>query len=153
LIGFDIVWLSAQNAPGGQSMKSTKLIQSPDSNKQIERIRKRFEDWRKSQKPRTRIPGRLWESAVQVARECGVNRTAKALHLDYNDLKKRLEASSRILESAPAFIELQPAVAVSAPECIIECENRNGAKVRIHIKGMEAPDLNALSSTFWRGKR
>ena len=75
------------------------------------------------------------------------------MHLDYNDLKKRLEASSSIPESAPAFIELQPAVAASAPECIIECENQNGAKMRIHIKGMEAPDLNALSSTFWRDKR
>jgi len=134
-------------------MTSKKRFQSRNSNKQIERIRKRFEDWRKSQKPRTRIPKRLWGSAVQVARECGVNPTAKALHLDYNDLKKRLKASSGIQESAPAFIELQPAVATSTPECIIECENRNGAKMRIHIKGMEAPDLNALSSTFWRGKR
>ena len=75
------------------------------------------------------------------------------MHLDYYTLKKRLEASDNVQESAPAFIELHPAVATSTPECIIECENRNGAKMRIHIKGMEAPDLNALSSAFWRGKR
>jgi hypothetical protein len=153
LRGFDIVWLLAREAPGGQPMTSTKRFQSPDNNKQIERIQKRFEDWRKSQKPRTRIPKRLWESAVQVARGCGVNRTAKALHLDYNDLKKRLKASRGIQESAPAFIELLPAVTPSTPECIIECENGNGAKMRVHIKGIEAPDLNALSSAFWRGKR
>ena len=133
-------------------MTSTKRFQSPNSGKQIDRLRQRFEAWRESQKQRTRIPKRLWASAVQVAGQCGLNRTAKALHLDYYNLKKRLESSSSIQEPTPAFIELHPAAA-STPECIIECENRNGAKMRIHIKGMEAPDLFALSSAFWRSKQ
>ena len=134
-------------------MTSKKQFQSPDSSKQIDHLRKRFDAWRKYRKTRTRIPKRLWESAVQVAGQCGLNRTAKALHLDYYALKKRLDASSARRGPVPSFIELSPAVAGSTPECIIELETRNGAKMRIHIKGMGVPDLNALSSTFWRSKR
>jgi hypothetical protein len=134
-------------------MTSTKRFQSPDSDKQIERLRKHFEDWRKRRKPRARIPIRLWNAAVQVAGECGLNRTAKALRLDYYTLKKRIDASGGVQEPAPVFIELSPAASGSTSECIIECENRNGAKMRIHLKGMGTPDLNDLSETFWRGKR
>jgi hypothetical protein len=134
-------------------MTYTKRPQSPHSDKPIERLRKHFENWRKHRKPRARIPIRLWNAAVQVARECGLNRTAKALHLDYYTLKTKLEASAGIQKSGPAFIELNPAATGATPEYIIECENQNGAKMRIYIKGMEAPDLNALSSAFWRSKQ
>ena len=133
-------------------MRTAKRFQ-PDTSNLIDRVKKRLEKWRKSRKPRSRIPERLWKSAVQAAEQCGLNRTAKVLHLDYYTLKQRIEAAGGIQESAPAFIELSPAGIGSTAECIIECENRNGAKMRIHIKGMEAPDLNALSSAFWRGKR
>ena len=131
-------------------MRTTKRFQ-PDNRNLIDRLKKRFEEWRKCRKPRTRIPKRLWESAVQVAVQCGLNRTAKTLHLDYYSLKKKLEAAGGIQKSAPAFIELHPAAVGSTSECIIEYENPNGAKMRIHIKGVETPDLDALSNAFWRG--
>jgi hypothetical protein len=133
-------------------MTATKRLQSPNSNEQIDHLRRRFEDWRKSGRPRTRIPKRLWESAVQAAGQYGLNRTAKTLHLDYYNLKKRLDASGAVRGTTPAFIELGQATTGETPECVIELENRNGSKMRIHIKGVETPDLNALSSTFWRGR-
>jgi hypothetical protein len=133
-------------------MISAKRLQSPNSNKQIDHLRKRFEDWRKSGRPRTRIPKRLWESAVQAAGQYGLNRTAKTLRLDYYNLKKRLDATSAVRETTPAFIELSPVTTGATQECVIELENRNGAKMRIHIKGMGLPDLTVLSSTFWRGR-
>jgi hypothetical protein len=119
------------------------------STKQIDHLRKRLDTWRKFHRPRGRIPDRLWNSAVRVAGHCGLNRTAKALRLDYYDLKKRLDAVSLNQGTIPSFIELSPVVSGQAPECIIECENRSGAKMRIHLKGMGSPDLNILS-TFWR---
>jgi len=134
-------------------MISTKQSPSRNTNNQIDHLRKRLDTWRESHRPRSRIPGRLWESAVQVAGQCGLNRTAKTLHLDYYDLKKRLEAASIKQGSVQSFIELSPAVSGPTPECVIELETRNGAKMRVHIKGMGVPDLNTLSSTFWRSKR
>ncbi|MBN1571337.1 MAG: hypothetical protein JXA73_26110 [Acidobacteria bacterium] len=134
-------------------MISTKRLPSPNSSNQIETLRRRLDAWRKTHKPRSRIPTHLWNSAARVAGQCGLNRTAKALHLDYYDLKKRMNTGVVSQGPVPSFIELSTAAAVSVPECIIELESRNGAKMRIQIKGMGIPDLHALSSMFWRIKR
>ena len=120
------------------------------SSKQIDLLQKRFDAWRKSHKTRTRIPDRLWDSAVQVAQRHSLHRTARALHLDYYALKKRLDAAGVEKGPVPSFIELSPPAPEPIPECVIELETRNGSKMRIQIKGMGSPDLNALSSTFWR---
>jgi hypothetical protein len=86
-------------APGGQTMKSAKQSLSPDNCNQIDHLRRSFEAWRKSNKPRTRIPMRLWDSAVLVAGQYGLHRTAKALHLDYYTLKQRIEIIEKILDT------------------------------------------------------
>jgi hypothetical protein len=134
-------------------MISTKQSQSSVINNQTDQLQKRLETWRKSHKARSRLPVRLWNAAVRVAGQCGLNKTAKALRLDYYDLKKRLEAVAVDHGPAASFIELSPAASSPFPECLIELEARNGTKMRIHLKGMAVPDLNALSSTFWRIKR
>jgi hypothetical protein len=132
-------------------MIPTKQVSSISS-KQIDHVQKRFDVWRKTHKPRTRIPDRLWDSAVQIAGQYGLHRIARALHLDYYALKKRLDATGVKHEPVPSFIELRPSVPERIPECVIELETRSGSKMRIHIKGMGTPDLNALSSTFWRNR-
>jgi hypothetical protein len=123
------------------------------SSKQIDHLQKRFDTWRKTHKPRTRIPHRLWDSAVRHAGQFGLHKTARALHLDYYALKKRLDAVGVQQGAPPSFIELRPPVSESASECVIELEARNGAKMRMQIKGMGMPDLNVLGSIFWRGAR
>ena len=75
------------------------------------------------------------------------------MHLDYYDLKKRMNAATVSQGAVPSFIELSPTAAVSVPECIIDLESRNGAKMRIQIKGTGIPDLHELSNMFWRIKR
>jgi hypothetical protein len=119
---------------------------------QLEQLRKRFIKWRRTRKAKTPIPGRLWNSAVKMAMHYGLSRTAKALRLNYYDLKKKIESRAIAPSSAPAFIELSPVAIGSTPECIIECENKNGATMRIHCKGANAPDLNALAAAFWRSE-
>jgi hypothetical protein len=133
-------------------MRTTKRFQ-PDTSKLIDRLKRRFDKWRKSRKPRTRIPNRLWKAAIQTAQQCGLNRTAKALHLNYYDLKKRIDVNFDAQSLTPEFIELSPAAVGTPFECIIECEKKNGSKMRIQIKGMNTPDLNAISAAFWRSER
>jgi hypothetical protein len=120
---------------------------------QLEHLKKRFVNWRRTRKAKTPIPTRLWNSAAKMAMQYGLSRTAKALGLNYYDLKKRIDACAITPSSAPAFIELGSAVVGCTPECIIECENQNGAKMRIQIKGTNAPDLNAIAAAFWRSGR
>jgi len=121
---------------------------------QLENVRRRFEDWRQTRTVRTRIPDSLWAAAVKMADKYGVHRTAKALRIDYYGLKKRVEAESsstsvRTKRSVATFVELAGPLPGGSGECLVELEDDSGAKMRVHLKGVEAPDLIALSRSFW----
>ena len=123
----------------------------------LEGLRRRFERWRRTRRVRTRIPEPLWAAAVKVAGTYGIQRTAKTLRIDYYALKKRVEGAPAVTAStAPAetagatFLELPPSAWPSPSECTLELENAVGAKMRVHLKGVEAPDLAALSRSFWQ---
>ena len=125
----------------------------------LEGVRRRFERWRRTRKVRARIPEPLWGSAVKLAGRYGIHRTAKALRLDYYALKKRVEgasaaiASNTSLEGAKAqFLELPSSPWVGSGECTLELEDAGGAKLRVHLKGFAAPDLAALTRSFWQSE-
>lgn len=115
----------------------------------LSKARLRFEQWREQSRPRSRIPEDLWTIAAELAREHGVNRTAKALRLDYYALKKKLDAVADPERSASDFIEVFPnGIPSSLNECTIEVEDGIGAKMRIHFKGTGLPDLAAITRVF-----
>jgi hypothetical protein len=119
----------------------------------LEAGRRRFERWRRTRRGHSRIPERLWSSAVKLAEAYGLSRTAQTLRLDYNALKKRLDSvkphDPSGQDTATAFLEWVPPQRACSPECIVELEHPNGAKMRIHLKGGAGPDLAALSRSFW----
>ena len=77
-----------------------------------------------------------------------------ALGLDFYALKKRVEAkppesaSARKSASTPAFVELASPSLAAPGECIVEFEDAAGARMRVHLKGGDSPDLLALSRSF-----
>jgi hypothetical protein len=121
----------------------------------LEGLRRRFERWRRARKIGSRIPEALWAAAVKSAEAYGVHPTAQTLGLDYYSLKKRLEEkpSARSTMAATAnvakFVELTTTPPTGISECILELEDVAGAKLRIHLKGIEAPDVAALSRSLW----
>jgi hypothetical protein len=135
----------------------------------LEGLRRRFERWRETHKPRSRIPEAFWGSAVKMAGRYGLHRTAKSLRLDYYVLKKRVEVLKKRVEQegsaladwprsaladrpkkgVAAFVELTPPPFVGACECTLDLENAEGAKMRVHLKSTTMPDLAALSQSFW----
>jgi hypothetical protein len=135
-------------------MKTAKVVAISGP---LEQVRQRLERWRKTRKRCSSIPDALWAAAVELAREYGVNKTARALRLDYYSLKRRLESGTHpgLYEpkgGAP-FIELVTPLGNSSPECIVELEHPRGAKMKIHLKGRVEPDLVALSGLFWSAAR
>ncbi len=122
-------------------------------------VRGRFERWRHSREGRARIPDSLWASAVKVANVYGVSRTARALGVNYYALKDRVEQESAAEADAPeetnedgpaaTFIELAPLAPTGSCQCTLELENADGAKMRVHFQGQQAPDLALLSQSFW----
>lgn len=113
----------------------------------MQKTYRRFERWRSSHPGRLPIPKGLWASAVEVAREHGVFRTAKVLRLDYGKLK-RIAASAPPAVHPATFLELGPPPVADSSECLIELEGPRG-KMRIQWKGATAPDLASLSRALW----
>ena len=128
--------------------------------RRLEGVRRRIEQWRRSRKVRAPIPDPLWAAAVRMAKSYGMNRTARALRLNYYGLKKRVErqavaaaGASETKDSVP-FVELVPFTSAGQCDCLLELEN-GGAKMQIQLKGITVPGtirrmvLAALSQTFW----
>lgn len=133
----------------------------------LEKVQRRFERWRQTRKIPSRIPRSLWASAARIASTYGLSRTAKALRVNYQVLKQRVDentaASSEPEKStaerhrpsidqalpASAFLELATPMRVGSCQWVLELEDASGAKMRVHLQGAEAPDLTALSRSFW----
>lgn len=91
---------------------------------------------------------------MKVAEGCGVHLTARTLRIDYYGLKRRVEEASMttgvpIGGEGATFVELVGPLPAVSGECLVELEDDSGAKMRVHLKGVETPDLVALSRSFW----
>ena len=97
------------------------------------------------------MPG--WLPQTRDALEIWISRTVRILRLDYQGLKKRIEAadSGDLSQAAvrPKFVELPLSGTDFTAECTIECEDAKGARIRIHLKGPQLPDLAALGRALW----
>ena len=143
-------------------MASRKL---GDVSADLRRAQQRFAAWRRTRTAGSRIPDALWTLATELATVHGLHRTALVLGLDYYSLKQRVESSCRSGDhpgdhrTPAAFVELSPpSLPLSSPspiaspsscECLLEFENGLGAKMRVHLKGHDAPDLASLCRSFW----
>lgn len=115
---------------------------------ELARAKNRFAVWRQSRAPRSRIPQALWDLAVELAASQGLNRTARALKLDYYALKDRVEAvPKQRKKKTSAFLELPPVVP-PVKECVIEWADGEGL-VRIRLTGYEPTEI----ATVGRGLR
>jgi hypothetical protein len=135
----------------------------PDMRKVYRRLRR----WRSSHARRVALPDSVWAEAGELAREHGINRTAKALHLEYGKLKERAEAAghekkvvrrarSGILRQArptapPTFMELITPRPGSAASAVVELEGPRG-RMKIELKGVSPAELVALSRALWDGE-
>jgi hypothetical protein len=118
------------------------------------------------------LPEELWTEAVALAPQEGIYRTARALRLDYANLKRRIEATDAKKTNAPSrpqqdqprvksrmkpsvkrgtapteFVELL--AGTIAADCVIEVEGRGG-KMRIQMK-LTAPEVVSLVRDWREG--
>ena len=120
--------------------------------------RHQFDHWRSQQPNRhARLPKEFWQQAVALAKEHGLNKTARALNVKYDSLKKHLHKAGADEESSvqlpPEFIELLPGtMTAGGVECTIEWVDGHNATVRMHIKGAGLSELTALASVFRGGR-
>jgi hypothetical protein len=134
-------------------MRSKKPTVTPSVFADIEEVRRRLQEWRRSRKHGARVPEALWISAVKLAKKYRPARVAHTLGLDYDGLKQRLNTASSAEAAKATFIELAPCRPASHCECSMEIEDRRGAKMKLELKGISALDLAALSRALWSAER
>ncbi len=117
----------------------------------VEKARKKFIEWRRSRKARSRIPEQLWTSAVVAARDVGVNQACKALRLDYYALKRRVVASTEMpsVKASGSFVEFDSGVPPLFTEWAVEMDNGRGGRMRVAARSVSGPDVVSLSRTFF----
>lgn len=130
----------------------------------LEEVKRRFTAWRSTEHKGRRIPEALWNSATELAGEIGVNCVARALHLDYNRLKRRVagqvatktKASPTTIEPAcaphanrPTFVEFAVDAVSRRPESVVEFEGRRG-KITIRLAEHNPVDIVALVEALSR---
>jgi hypothetical protein len=131
-------------------------------------VRRRIERWRWTRQGRTRMPRELWAAAVELGRAHGAYRIARALGVNYQTLKDRLEEDpqeqGRRLTAAGAatgcagddgaaaasgFVELGTMLLpTTAAHSVVELSDPSGRTLVIRLS--RAPDLPALVAAFWR---
>jgi len=121
---------------------------------QLTKGAQRFDRWR-SQRTTRRIPEDLWALATNLGARHGVSRTARALHVGYEGLKRRVEAAEvpATTKEPASFVEIQTASAPSEPEGRLEVEflKTTGERMSIHLS---APgSLVELARLFLEGGR
>jgi len=119
--------------------------------------RERFEHWRSHRERRSRIPEPLWDSAVSLAREFGVHRTAKALRLNCDSLRARVGSTSAdelgSRSTQPTFMELVAGTTAGSGKCLVEFDDGHGARLCVHLEQADASVLAALAGALVRGGR
>ena len=122
----------------------------------IEAVRRRIEHWRRVRERRSPMPAPLWAAAVALAGEHGVYPIARALRLNYETLKGRVErrthgARQDVMRSA-GFVALDgaPLIGAAPAGSVVELSGADGAKLVIRLAGQEALDVRGLAAAFWR---
>src|SRR5918995_1952325 len=84
-------------------------------------LQQQLEQWRATQRVGAKLPESFWRAAAELAKQHGLNPTARALRLDYTALKRRVSGSfSRSGKPAQAaFVELVGPEATKLEECVI----------------------------------
>lgn len=118
---------------------------------EMEEVHERLDAWRRAKKyASSPIPASLWDAAVELAKAHSVHEVSRSLHLDYNQLKKRVQAHLSQNPSVPRFVELDVSAMSPGSECIVEGERADGARMRLSVRGALDAQMVEIAKAFWR---
>jgi hypothetical protein len=123
-------------------------------NRPLKEIQKQFEDWRNTRQKREPIPEALWEAAIRVTQYNPIGRVSRILRLDHSKLKKRIQARCGDnffgMDLVAGFIEIDSRQLICPVECIVEMEQPDGARMKMHIKSPNGFNPLDLAKAFWQ---
>ncbi len=121
----------------------------------ISEVRRRIDRWRETRKHRSPMPEQLWEAAVALAEEHGINPVARGLRVSYESLKHRAAAAGEKPGTgrrvAAGFVELSPVPAAAfqpSAGALVELVHPGGAKLTITLPAESVLDVASLAAAF-----
>lgn len=124
----------------------------------VEAVREQIEEWRRTRSKRTRMPERLWEAAVSLARKHGMWRISQDLRVRFEGLKSRMapaEPSSKAKGKAE-FVELTSALTGAGSgngATSVEVSRADGTRLSLRLGAGGDVDLQALVGAFCQQSR
>ncbi len=133
--------------------KQNFLLKSNQSAKnKMGKALREYEKWRRNRPNRGLIPEHLWESAVKLCRTHSINQVVKALHLNYNALRARVESDfnpndqsisthkkkKSVNKKSPRFIDATESAfkyQFNSPSSniVVEYQKADGSNLKLHI--------------------
>jgi hypothetical protein len=124
----------------------------------VKQLRERIDHWRSTRVKLWPMPAELWAEATVLARELGVRPVQRALKLNYESLRQRVEEGTSPPGSAGAageFVELSGAQLLGLPAAagpVIELSDGNGVRLTVWLAASSTLDMAQLVEAF-RGRR
>ena len=114
-----------------------------------------FERWRAERKAGQRIPRELWQAAVSLHPRHTVYQIARALRLDFVDLRDRVggqrkKAGSKA-ESGPEFMQLPLATGGGVADLRVRVSDGRRVRISIRVSGAGTGAVVELLRQLWRG--
>jgi hypothetical protein len=131
---------------------------------ELEGVVKQFEQWRASRRKIERIPEPLWQAAASLYPRYTVFRIARALRLDFVDLRDRIHPKGRRNRSLNRkgavgagsevdglhFMELPAAPIAGLSECSVRMKDGpGGTRITIRLKGAGVGQLLEMLRGLW----
>lgn len=127
------------------------------------RLRHRLDEYRRSSKPGKALPGWVWAAAGRLARRHGMNRTARALGLEYNKLKRSgggpvVAAAGRSRprcgSGAVKFLDVTSALAPAGAACRVRLAGPAGQQLELEMTpGVAKEVVLELCREGWGAQR
>ena len=122
----------------------------------VEQLRQRFTEWRKTHAVRSKFPEQMRQAAAQLAQRDGVDTIMRALKVDKPSLQKwtaRLQqqlSPKQKTNAEPTFVELLASGPMhkAAGSCLVEVESPRGGKLRLELTGVPTSELAELIRSF-----
>ena len=119
---------------------------------EIEAVRERIEEWRRTRAKRSRVPEDLWQAAVALAGEHGAWRISRALRVRYEGLKSRAmtPAPSPTPTSAPGFVDMTKVlvgVGAEGGSTTVDLSRADGTRLLLRLPS-GAVDVQSLIRAF-----
>jgi hypothetical protein len=118
----------------------------------VKEVRNAIARWRRTRAKRTTMPAELWAGAVGLARARGTYPIARALHVDYVSLARRVaEAGGERARERGGFVELRGADLLGGAT-VVEVSDVDGARMTIRLGSGNALDGAVALVGAFRGR-